>query len=111
MVFYESDVEIFMRGAPLGFAERYAGDHAWHDLFREFHEHFAEPRWTIRRVVDGGDRIAAEIGFLGRGKSSGVRVERSVGTAYYFSPRGKVVRQEIFWDGWDLALEAVGLSE
>ena len=112
VLFYEPDAAIFMSGASaLGLAEVYTGDQGWHDVFSDIHEHFVEPRWTVRRVVDAGDRLAAEVGFVGQGKTSGAQVEISNGTAYYFSQRGKVARQDIFWDGWDLALEAMELRE
>ena len=110
---YEPDVEMFISGAAgLGFAERYSGHQGWLDFVSDFNEAFAESRYIVNRVLDAGDRWVAEVGFLGQGKTSGAQVENNWGTVYFFSPRGKIQRQDVFWqDGWRLALEAAGLSE
>ena len=83
------------------------------DFINDIFENFGEARFTVGRVLDGGDRIVAEVVLTASGKASGVPVGRSVSTIYFFSPHGRVLRQDIFWqgDGWKLALEAAGLSE
>ena len=111
---YEPDCEILLFGAGgLGLAEQYSGHQGWRDLLDDLYENFAEPRFTVKRVLDAGDRWVAEVEFAAQGKASGVPVVRNSGTVYYFSPRGKVARQDYFWqqDGWKLALGAAGLSE
>ena len=75
-------------------------------------ENFGGPRFVVRRVRDGGDRLVAELGLTATGKVSGAEVVETVSTAYYLSPRGKIARQEVFWkhDSWNTALETAGLS-
>jgi hypothetical protein len=76
-------------------------------------ESFGEPRFEVRRVLDGGNRLVAEVVLTASGKLSGAPVEGSTSNVYYLSPRGKVARQELFWldNSWDAALQAAGLSE
>ena len=111
---YERDAEVFLFGAEgLGLAERYTGERGWAEFIGDIFENFGEPQFTTQRVRDCGDRVVAEIGLTASGKVSGVPVLRSVGTVYFLSPRGKIARQDVFWqhDSWSLALEAAGLSE
>lgn len=67
----------------------------------------------MERLLDAGDRLVAIVGLTASGKVSGAPVTESIASVYYFSSGGKVARQEVFWksDGWNLALEAAGLSE
>jgi hypothetical protein len=105
---------VFLFGAEgLGLAERYSGERGWTDFIGDIFETFGEPRFTTQRVVDGGDRLVAEMGLTASGKASGVPVEASVGTVYYLSSGGKIARQDVFWKpgSWNLALEAARLSE
>jgi hypothetical protein len=111
---YERDAEVCLFGAEgLGLAERYYGEGGWTEFIGDIFENFAEPRFTTQRVRDGGDRLVAEIGLTASGKVSGFPVVNSVGTVYYLSSRGKIARQEVFWqhDSWNLALGAAGMSE
>lgn len=111
---YEGDAEVFLFGVEgLGLAERYTGERGWHEFARDIFENFGEPRFTTQRVRDCGDLIVAEIALAASGKVSGVPVVRSVSNVYSFSPRGKIARQDVFWqhDSWSLALAAAGLAE
>jgi ketosteroid isomerase-like protein len=68
--------------------------------------------WQVEdfRVFDAGDdRVAAVFRLVGTGKSSGARVERAVGLAYWLRD-GKIWRMQSFPDPGE-ALAAVGLSE
>ena len=112
-LFYERDAEVFLVGAEgLGLAERYTGERGWIEFIGDIFENFGEPRFTTQRVRDGRGRIVAEIALAASGKVSGVPVTRSVSTIYWFSPRGRIARQDVFWerDSWHLALEAAGLA-
>jgi ketosteroid isomerase-like protein len=110
---YEPDVEIFTSGAAgLGLAESYSGHQGWRDFFEDFFEDFPQPHFSINRVLDAGDRWVAEVVTQAQGKASGVEVENTWATVYYLSPRGRIRRQDVFFQGgWKLALEAAGLSE
>jgi ketosteroid isomerase-like protein len=110
---YEPDVEIRIGGAAgLGFKNDYEGHQGWLDFASDFYEAFVEQRNTVKRVLDAGDRWVAEAEFQGQGKASGVGVGNTYGTIFYLSPRGRIRRQDIFFEGgWTLALEAAGLRE
>lgn len=111
---YERDAEVFLFGAEgLGLAERYDGEGGWADFIGDIFENFSEPRFTTQRVWDGGDRLVAAIGLTASGKVSDIPIDEAVGTVYYLSSRGKVARQDVFWqrDSWNLALESAGLNE
>jgi hypothetical protein len=111
---YEPDCENLLFGATgLGLAERYVGHQGWRDLIGDVYENFGEPDFTVKRVLDGGDRWVVDVDFAGQGKASGAPVLLNWGTVYFLSTRGKIARQEYFWqqNGWTLALEAAGLSE
>ncbi len=113
-VLYGQNAEVFLIGVEgLGLAERYTGESGWEEFIRDLFESFGEPRFTVQRLRDGGDRIVAEITLAASGKGSGVPVVHSLSAVYFFSPRGKIIRQDVFLrlDSWKLALEAVGLSE
>jgi hypothetical protein len=112
---FEPHAEVWMRTmSGVGISDCYRGHEGIRTLYADLDEAFDDWSWTIRAVVDGGDRFAIRADFIGYGRSSGV--ETSVtdgGTAVKLSPQGAVVWQEWFTeqDAWKKALEAVGLSE
>jgi ketosteroid isomerase-like protein len=110
---YEPDVEFSLVGFQgIGLAERYSGHEGWLEWAADIFEIWADPVWTVKRVLDGGDRFVAEIDLEARGKASGAEVTMTWGAVYYLTPSGKIARQDSFrQDGWKLALEAAGLSE
>jgi ketosteroid isomerase-like protein len=88
----------------------YRGPQAWVSYFARMDDTWED--WQVEdfRVFDAGDdRVAAAFRLVGTGKSSGVRVERAVGIAYWLRD-GKFWRMRSFLDPGE-ALEAVGLSE
>jgi len=112
---YEPDAEVWMQGmSGVGFSDCYRGHEGIRALYAEVDEAFAAWRWTIRAVVDGGDRIAIGTDFVGSGRSSGVETAvNNGGTAARLSARGLATWQGWFveQDGWKKALDAVGLRE
>ncbi len=112
---YEPDVEVWMRSmSGVGISDCYRGHEGIRALYADLDDAFSDWRWTIRAVVDGGDRIAIRADFVGVGRSSGVRISvNDGGTAVKLSARGRAVWQEWFaeQDGWKQALEAVELRE
>ncbi len=108
---HEPDVEIRFIGATgSGLAERYHGHEGFRALFADWKEGMDNPHWTIERVVDRGERIVIRYGFSGRGAASGVETDATLGYVLSMSARGKVARQDMYWD-WSEALEAAGLRE
>ena len=114
LLVYERDVEVRVFGAAgVGLADSYSGQRGWLNYFSDLLESFDEPFFEARRIVDGGDRLVAEVAFSGSGKLSGAPFELATCHVYYLSRRGKITRQESFWvDGsWDEALQAAGLQK
>jgi ketosteroid isomerase-like protein len=88
----------------------YHGPGAWASYFARMDDSWENWKVEDFRVFDAGDdRVAAVFRLVGTGKSSGARVERSVGVAYQIRD-GKIWRLRSYLDPGE-ALEAVGLSE
>jgi SnoaL-like domain len=115
MLGYEPDAEVWMRSmAGVGMSDRYRGSEGVRAVYAEIDDVFADWRWIVRAIADGGDRLAIRADLLGHGRSSGVQIAvNDGGTAVKFSARGLVAWQEWFAeaDGWHKALNAVGLSD
>ena len=75
------------------------------DLLQSFADLHVEPE----RFEETGDQVVGLYWFTGHGTESGVPIEIQVGLHCTFSD-GKAVRVR-FWNDWDKALEAAGLSE
>jgi hypothetical protein len=112
---YAPEAEVWMTSmAGVGINDCYHGHNGIRALYADLDEAFNDWSWTIREVVDGGDRVAVRGDFLGYGRGSGAETAvPSGGTAAKVSDRGLVIWQEWFvqQNGWQRALEAVGLSE
>jgi len=115
VLFYEPDAEVLMQGmVGVGVDERYLGHDGVRALYANIDEVFDEWSWTIRRIVDGGDCLAVQADFVGRGRGSGVKTEvRDGGMAVRLSDRGLATWQ--VWHaeqgGWQQALASVGLAD
>ncbi|MEA2391416.1 MAG: hypothetical protein QOK31_1525 [Solirubrobacteraceae bacterium] len=86
----------------------YRGNQAWASYFADIDRVWTE--WQIEdlRVFDvGDDRIAAVFRIVGKGRQSGVPVERMVGITYGIR-QGKLWRMRSYPEPSE-ALEAVGL--
>ena len=112
---YDPDAEVWMRSmSGVGISNSYRGHDGIRALYADLDEAFDGWWWTIRSVVDGGDRIAVRTDFVGHGRGSGAQTTvGDGGTAIRLSERGQVTWQEWFAQpgGWTKALEAVGLRE
>ncbi len=86
------------------------GRKLWATYFARIHETWDEWRTEDVRIFDAGDdRVAVVFRLIGKGKSSGVPVEREVGLAHTLR-KGKLWRMRVYLDSGE-ALAAVGLSE
>ena len=112
---YDPGAEVWMRSmAGVGISDCYHGHDGIRALYADLDDAFEDWRWSIRSVVDGGDRIAIRTDFVGYGRGSGAETTvRDGGTAIRLSQSGQVAWQEWFVEhgGWKKALHAVGLSE
>ena len=111
---YDPDAEVWMRSmSGVGISDCYRGHDGIRALYADLDAAFADWGWTVRGVVDGGDRLAIRADFVGYGRGSGAETTlNDGGTAVRLSPTGAVVWQEWFAepDGWNKALEAVSLE-
>jgi ketosteroid isomerase-like protein len=111
VLLYEPDAVVFVRGmAGVGIRDRYVGHEGIRELYADIDDAYRDWAWTIRAVVDAGDRLAVRTDFLAHGRSSGAETTLSdAGTLVTFSPRGKAARQEWFVEsgGWRDAMEAL----
>ena len=114
VLLFEPAAEVEMQGmAAVGVDERYHGHDGIRALYANIDEVFDEWSWTIREIVDGGDRLAVHTDFFGHGRASGVVTEiRGGGTAVRVSDSGRATWQGWYVEqgGWEKALAAVGLS-
>jgi ketosteroid isomerase-like protein len=106
----DEDLEIVsvLTAANLGGAAD-RGSEAWRSYFAAMDETWEE--WQVEdvRVFDGsGDRVACLCRIVGKGKHSGVPLERAVGITYQFR-HAQLWRIRSYLNPED-ALEAVGLS-
>ena len=86
------------------------GPEAIVEFMRHWIGAFAEYRYEVERLTDlGSGAVLAVVTETGRGKGSGVPVERHF-AALYTVIAGKIARATVFRSEQD-ALEAVGLSE
>ena len=78
-------------------------------FFRDWLEVWDEISWEVEEWIDGGDHVIALMHLRGRGKMSGVPVERS--EAHLWKLRdARLLRLRVFATK-DEALETAGLSE
>jgi hypothetical protein len=112
---YEADAEVWMRGmSGVGISDCYRGYEGIRALYADLDEAFADWRWTVRALADGGDRLAVRADFVGYGRGSGAKTTVSDGgTAVRLSGRGLVLWQKWFVEqsGWKQALDAVELRD
>jgi len=88
----------------------YRGPDAWREYFARMHETWAEWRIDDSQVSDAGDgSLVAVVRVAGRGRHSGVVVDRTLGMTYHLR-EGKIWRMRAYLDP-DEALQAVGLRE
>jgi ketosteroid isomerase-like protein len=86
------------------------GPQAITEFFRRFAGTFEDYRWEIERLTDlGSGAVLAVLRETGRGKGSGVPVDRPLATLYTVID-GKIARITTFHSERE-ALEAAGLSE
>jgi ketosteroid isomerase-like protein len=65
--------------------------------------------YEMRDYLDAGDQVVVLVQERGRGRSTGVSVERELG--YVFTMRGGKVGRVRLYGSWAETLEAAGLSE
>jgi ketosteroid isomerase-like protein len=87
----------------------YRGYEGITEFFGKWTGEWEDYRFELEEVIDAGDRVVAVVRDEGRGRSSGVKLERRHAEVWTIRD-GRVIRIEPF-DRKGEALEAVGLSE
>lgn len=88
----------------------YRGKDTWERYWHDMHQTWEDWRLEDLQFFDGGgDRVAVLMRLVGRGKTSGVPVDRKIGIAYRVRD-GMMWRARSYLDPRE-ALEAVGLKE
>ncbi len=113
---YEPDAEVWMTGLETVLKrDCYRGPQEYRDLFVELEDAWRDWWWAVRAVRVAGKRtVVVQLDLTAFGRVSGIEVKvNGAGSVYHLSPRGRIARQDflIAEDGWQKALEAVGLSE
>jgi hypothetical protein len=92
VVSYEPDAEVWMRDmSGVGVNDCYRGHQGIRALYADLDEVFNDWSWSIKRMVDGGDRLVIMGNFVGYGRGSGAKTALTDGaTAVRLSSRGLV---------------------
>jgi ketosteroid isomerase-like protein len=104
----EWDTSGTMAGELMG-RRIYRGHDGLLSYFRELHDAAENVQCSLHELIDAGDQIVSVMSARGRGRASGLELERN-NTGVWTIRDGKVVR--VVWFGSRKeALEAVGLRE
>ena len=94
----------------LGSAESYHGHQGLRDVVGDWKQGMINLHWEPEQIVDLGDRIAARATAVGTGALSGVTTRNTVGYISWISPRGTIMRLDVYWT-WDETLAALEQPE
>jgi ketosteroid isomerase-like protein len=103
LLLYEPDVELRVRGGvaqALGLAETYRGHQGVRQIWRDYQADMADFRVELEQLIDLGDRYALRVTLVGTGRTTGATTRHTEGFISYFSRRGLIARQEVYWS-WD----------
>ena len=89
----------------------YVGVDGVRQMLADMDETWEDLRIEQREFIDAGDRVAVIGRLMGKGKGSGVEVERPVNGQVWTVRNGRIVRFEFGFTDRDATLEAVGLRE
>ncbi len=89
----------------------YVGVEGARQMFAAMDETWEEVRLDEQEFIDSGDRVVVISRMVGKGRGSGVEVERPVNGQVWTIREGRVTRLEFGFSDRDEALEAAGLSE
>ena len=108
-VAFDSTIEMQQLSSLAGTTGTYHGYDGLRQAQRELEEALTDNRWEPLQHAASGDRVGFAVKASGRGRASGVRVERPVGHLFEFRD-GRIIRWVVYAEPKQ-ALEAVGLSE
>jgi ketosteroid isomerase-like protein len=109
MADWADDVELVALDSGTN-AGTYTGREAVGDFFGDWFRAFGGGvHFDVQKIRDAGDAVAVAAHHRGRGRHSGIEVASDFFYEYRLRD-GKIVRIK-FHQGWEEALEAVGISE
>lgn len=111
-IMYEPDCELIVATEfqTLGLADRYRGHGGPQELADAWRNELPDVRWDPEHLIDLGDRWVLRARVSGSGRKSRARVDRTWGSVYHLSSRGRIARQDIFWT-WEETIAAERLHE
>ena len=89
----------------------YVGMAGVHQLLADMQDTWEDIRIEPLEFIDAGDRVAVIGRLVGKGKGSGVEVERPVNGHVWTVRNGRIVRLELGFTDREETLKAAGLSE
>jgi ketosteroid isomerase-like protein len=89
----------------------YVGIEGVRRMLADMHETWEDIRIEQGDLIDAGDRVAVIGRLIGKGKGSGVEVERPVNGQVWTLRNGRIVRLEFGFTDREAILKAAGLSE
>jgi ketosteroid isomerase-like protein len=111
LLFMEADIEVHVRGdvaQSLGLAESYHGHQGVREVWEDYRRDMADFRVEPEQMIDLGDRYALRVTLVGTGRTSGATTRHTEGFILYFSRRGLIGRQEVYWSWEDALAELYG---
>jgi ketosteroid isomerase-like protein len=108
-VVFDPAIEVRQLSSLAGTAGTFRGYGGLRETQRELEEALTDNRWEPLEHAASGDKVGFAVRASGRGRASGVRVERPVGHLFEFRD-GRISRWIVYPAPED-ALEAVRLSE
>ncbi len=108
---YDPEVELDLTGFPEEAREgaSYSGHEGLQRLFEEWRETWNSAESNLVELIEAGERVVGVYTYRGRGRASGVPIERTFAAVWTIRD-AKAVRVEWFV-GRGQALAAAGLSE
>jgi ketosteroid isomerase-like protein len=104
---YDPEVEI--EGHPLDHTATYRGLDRVREWARNALSAFSDLQSTVQEWIDAGDYVVAILRLTGRGRKSGVPVEKI--EAHVWTVRDGKLRRLRIYESREKALKAVGLEE
>ena len=89
----------------------YVGVEGVQQMFAAMDEAWEEVRLAEQEFLDAGAQVVVISRMIGKGRGSGIEVERPVNGQVWTIRAGRVIRLEIGYTNRQAALEAAGLSE
>jgi ketosteroid isomerase-like protein len=89
----------------------YVGLEGVRDMLTELDDTWESMEIEQRELLDAGDRVVVMGRLLGKGKASGIEVERSFNGQVWTVRNGRIVRLEFGFTDRESTLAAAGLSE